>query len=79
MTLDFQSKASLMFVSIFIPTDCSLLNHNHDRIHVCDTLVFVSFTGLNAMKILSHQLEAMQNKTVFGIAVLCIFVAYEFI
>ena len=37
------------------------------------------FTGLNAAKILSHQLEAMQNMTVFGIAVLCIFVAFEVI
>jgi len=38
MTLDLQSKASLIFVSIFVPTDCSLLNH----IHVCSTFVFVT-------------------------------------
>jgi hypothetical protein len=31
------------------------------------------------MKILSHELEAMQNMTVFGIAFLCIFVAFEVI
>jgi len=37
------------------------------------------FTGLNATKILLHQLEAMQEKTVFGIAVLCISVAFEVI
>jgi len=31
MTLDFQSKASLMFFSIFVPTDCSLLNHSNNN------------------------------------------------
>jgi len=37
------------------------------------------FTGLIATKMLSHQLEAMQNKPVFGIAVLCIFAVFEVI
>jgi hypothetical protein len=37
------------------------------------------FTELNATKILSHQLEAMQIMTVFGTSVLCTFVAFEVI
>jgi hypothetical protein len=42
-------------------------------------LFSLPFTGLNATKILSHELEATQNMTVIGIAVSCIFVVFEVI
>jgi len=45
MTLDFQSKASLVFVLIFVSTDCSLLNYIHNHIRVCNLFVFVTFYG----------------------------------
>jgi hypothetical protein len=44
MTLYFQSKASLVFLSVVVPTDCIILNYIPNHIHVCKTFALDYFS-----------------------------------